>query len=126
LRAHVEAHPSNLSHGRNQRKTLQIARMKIGPKIPLKIKKMETFQHIKRGDSIQTHGCIDANKEFTRCENQPNILSLFRGLEGSLTFSPLLSYTKKHTHISKKETTARGEGGMDECLPLHQSLGSYL
>jgi hypothetical protein len=41
LRTHVEAHPSNFSHGRNQRKTLQIARMKIGSKIPPKIKKLK-------------------------------------------------------------------------------------
>jgi hypothetical protein len=43
LRTHVEAHPSNLSYGRNQRKTLQIARAKIGPKIPSKIKKMKNI-----------------------------------------------------------------------------------
>jgi hypothetical protein len=43
LRAHIEAHPSKFSHGRNQRKTLQIARMKIGPKIPPKIKKLKNI-----------------------------------------------------------------------------------
>jgi hypothetical protein len=43
LRTHVEAHPSNLSRGRNRRKTLQIARMKIGPKIPSKIKKLKNI-----------------------------------------------------------------------------------
>jgi hypothetical protein len=43
IRTHVEAHPSNLSHRRNRRKTLQIARMKIGPKIPPKIKKMKNI-----------------------------------------------------------------------------------
>jgi hypothetical protein len=49
LRIHVEAHPRNLSHGRNQRKTLQIARMKIWPKIPLKIKKIKNISaHRKR------------------------------------------------------------------------------
>jgi hypothetical protein len=68
LRIHIEAHPNNLSHGINQRKTLQITRMKIRPKIPPKIKKIKkTFQHIERGDSIQTHRCIDANQEFKRC-----------------------------------------------------------
>jgi hypothetical protein len=82
--------------------------MKIGPKIPLKIKKMKTFQHIERGDSIQTHGCIDANQEFTRCGNHDNILPLFEGLEGSLTFSHLLSHTMKHTHTSQNATIARG------------------
>jgi hypothetical protein len=45
----VEAHPSNLSHGRNQRKTLQLARTKIGPKMPPKIKKMKNISaHRKR------------------------------------------------------------------------------
>jgi hypothetical protein len=43
LRTHVEAHPTNLSHERNQRKNLKIARTKIGPKIPLKIKKLKNI-----------------------------------------------------------------------------------
>jgi hypothetical protein len=65
----------------------------------------------KIGDDLtQTHSYIDANKEFTRCGNHHNILPLFGGLKGSLTFSPLLSYTMKHTHISQKETIARGWG----------------
>jgi hypothetical protein len=82
--------------------------MKIRPKIPLKIKTMKNISaHIERGDSIQTHVCIDANQGFTRCENRPNILPLFGGLEGSLTFSLLLSYTMKHTHTSQKATIAR-------------------
>jgi hypothetical protein len=41
LRTHIEAHPSNHSHARNRRKTLQIARTKIAPKIPQKIKKLK-------------------------------------------------------------------------------------
>jgi hypothetical protein len=40
---HIEAHPSNISHERNRSKTLQIARTKIGPKIPSKIKKMKNI-----------------------------------------------------------------------------------
>jgi hypothetical protein len=55
----------------------------------------------------QTHECIDANQEFTRCENYHNLLPLFEGLKGSLTFSPLLSYTMKHTHTSQKVTMTR-------------------
>jgi hypothetical protein len=43
LTTHVEAHPSNLSHRRNQSKTLQIAKIKIGPKIHPKIKKMKNI-----------------------------------------------------------------------------------
>jgi hypothetical protein len=73
---------------------------KSGQKYLWKWRKWKTFQHIERGDLIHTHGCIDVNQEFTRCGNDPNILPLFRGLEGSLTFSPLLSYTMKHTHTS--------------------------
>jgi hypothetical protein len=38
LRTHVEVHPSNLSHERNRKKTLQIR-----PKIPPKMKKMKKF-----------------------------------------------------------------------------------
>jgi hypothetical protein len=38
----------------------------------------------------------------TRCGNNHNILPLCGGLERSLTFSPLLSYTIKHTHTSQK------------------------
>jgi hypothetical protein len=48
------------------------------------------------------------NQEFTRCGNRHNILLLFGGLEGSFTFSPLLSYTMKYTHTSEKATLARG------------------
>jgi hypothetical protein len=49
LRTHVEAHPNNLSHGRNQRKILHIARTKIGPKIPLKNKKMKSISAHRKG-----------------------------------------------------------------------------
>jgi hypothetical protein len=59
-------------------------------------------------DLTQTHCYIDANQESTRYGNHHNILPLFEGLEGSLTFSPLLSYTMKHTHTSQKVTMARG------------------
>jgi hypothetical protein len=48
------------------------------------------------------------NQTSTRCGNYHNIRPLFGGLEGSLTFSTLLSYTRKHTHTSQKETMARG------------------
>jgi hypothetical protein len=43
LRPHVEAYPSNLSHGRNRRKTPQITESKIGPKIPPKIMKKKNM-----------------------------------------------------------------------------------
>jgi hypothetical protein len=57
---------------------------------------------------IQKQSYIDANQEFIRFKNRNNILPLFEVLEGSLTFSPLLSYTMKHTHTSQKTTMARG------------------
>jgi hypothetical protein len=58
-------------------------------------------------NTSKKHGSINANQEFTRCGNHHNILPLFGGLEGSLTFSPLLSYIMKHTHTSQKATMAR-------------------
>jgi hypothetical protein len=51
-------------------------------------------------DLTQAHSYIDANQEFIRCRNHHNILPLFGELEGSLTFSPLLSCTMKDTHTS--------------------------
>jgi hypothetical protein len=65
------------------------------------------LQHKRGNDLTQTHHYIDAKQEFIRCGNHHNILLLFEGFESSLTFSPLLSYTMKHTHTSQKETIAR-------------------
>jgi hypothetical protein len=66
------------------------------------------LQHNIGENLTQKHNYIDANQKFTRCENYHNILPLFGGLEGSLTFPPLLSYTMKHIHTSQKATMARG------------------
>jgi hypothetical protein len=44
-----EAHPSTQIHRRNQRKTPQIVKSKIGAKIPLKIMKMENIAAQDRG-----------------------------------------------------------------------------
>jgi hypothetical protein len=66
------------------------------------------LQHKVGDDLTQKHDYIDANQEFIQCGNHHNILLLFGGLEGSLTSSPLLSYTMKHTHTSQKETMVRG------------------
>jgi hypothetical protein len=65
------------------------------------------LQHKIGDDLTQTHNYIDANQESTRCGNHHNILLLFERLQGSLTFSPLLSFTIKHTHTSQKATMAR-------------------
>jgi hypothetical protein len=105
LRTHVEAHPSNLSHGRNQRKSLQIARMKIMPKIPLKINNMK---------NISAHREVIQSKPI-------NVLMQIKSLHGVETATisshsledwrdlslSLISYTKKHTHTSQKATIAR-------------------
>jgi hypothetical protein len=65
-----------------QEKLLKSRSKKIGPKIPPKIKILQ----LKIGEDLaQTQGCIDANQESTRCENHPNVLSLFGRLERSLT-----------------------------------------
>jgi hypothetical protein len=95
--------------------------MKIRPKIPPKSRNWKTFQHIERGGSIQTHGCIDANKAFTRCGNQPNILPLFGRLGRSLT--SLLSSVRHeaHLHLAKWRTKSKGVG--EGCLP-QQPYGS--
>jgi hypothetical protein len=74
----------------------------------LKITKIKNIAAHIGDDLTQKHGYIDANQEFTRCGNSHNNLPLFGGFEGSLTFSPLLSYTMKHTHTSQKATMARG------------------
>jgi hypothetical protein len=91
---------------------------KSGQKYLQKSRKWKIFQHKIGDDFIQTHGCIDANQEFTRCVNHHNILLLFGVLERSLTFSPHLSYTMKHTHTSQKQLWLRGGRGMIECLIL--------
>jgi hypothetical protein len=97
-----------------------------GQKYLWKSQKWKTLQHKIGDDLTQTHNYIDVNQEFTRCRNCHNILPLFGLLEGSLTFYPLLSYTMKHIHTSQKATTARGWERDAKCLPLYQSLGSYL
>jgi hypothetical protein len=100
---------------------------KLGQKCLRKSRKWKTFQHIERGDSIQTHGCMDANQEFTMCGNHPNILPLFGRLGRSLT--SLLSSLRHeaHPHLRQMKTKVKGVGrGMDECLSFHQPLRSNL
>jgi hypothetical protein len=60
---------------------------------------------LKIGDELtQTHGCIDANQESTRCGNQPNILLLFR--RSGRSFTSLLSSLgyEAHTIPTKMKT----------------------
>jgi hypothetical protein len=91
LRTHVEAHPSCLSHRINGKTFVKSQEWKLGQKYLWKSRKIKTFQHIDRGDSIKTHRYIDANPVFIRCGNHPYILPLFGRLGRSLTslLSPL-------------------------------------
>jgi hypothetical protein len=96
-----EACSTTQIQGMNRRKTPQIVTSKIGSKIHLNITKIKTLQ-LKIGDDLtQTHGYIDANQEFTRCGNYPNIIPLFERLEISLT--SLLSSLRHeaHPHLTK-------------------------
>jgi hypothetical protein len=93
-----EARPSTQIYGRNRRKTPIIVKTKIGPKIPLKITKMENIAAQDRRYSIQNDSYINANQEFLRCENHPNILPLFGRLERSLT--SLISSLRHEAHTT--------------------------
>jgi hypothetical protein len=66
-------------------------------------KKLKILQ-LKIGEDLaQTHGYIDANQEFTRCRNHPNILLLFGRSERSLTsLLPSLGH-EAHTTPSDKD-----------------------
>jgi hypothetical protein len=107
---------------------LKLWDQKSGQKYLQKSQKWKILQHKIGDDLTQKHSYIDANQEFTRCGNWHNILPLFGGLEGSLTFSPLLSSLTPWSTPTplKKQLWLGGGRGMDECLPLYQPLGSYL
>jgi hypothetical protein len=101
-----QAPPSTQIHRRNQRKLLQTHRWKIGRKYSKKPKKKNDPYNL---ETRFTHKdqLYWENQTSTRCGNHHNILPLFGGLEGSLIFSPFLSYTMKHIHTSQKATMAR-------------------
>jgi hypothetical protein len=92
-----EACSSTQIHGRNRRKTHQIAKSKISLKIR-KIKNGATHREIRFNPK---HSYIEANQMFTRCENHPDILPLFERLGRSLT--SLLSSLRHeaHPHLRK-------------------------
>jgi hypothetical protein len=105
---HVEAHPSNLSHGRNQRKTLQIARTKIGPKILSKIKKIKNISaHRERwfNPNPWMYWCKSRVYNVWKPAQHPPTLWRIGGISHFLS-SPLLHH-EAHTHILKA-TIARG------------------
>jgi hypothetical protein len=82
--------------------------------------KWKTFQHIKGGNSIQTHVCIVAR--VYKVWKPPNILILFERLGRSLT-SLLSSLTHEgHTHLAKWRPTSKGGRG----IPPTTALWFYL
>jgi hypothetical protein len=108
LRTLVEAHPINLSHGRNRRKTLQIARTKIRPKIPPKIKKMKNISaHRKRwfNPNPWMHWC--KSRVYKVWKLSQHALTLWRigGISHFLSF-PLFHH-EAHPHLS---TSNYGQG----------------
>jgi hypothetical protein len=73
-----------------EEKLLKLWSQKWGQKYLQKSQKWKILQ-LKIGDELtQIHRCIDANQEFTRCRNHPNILPLF-GRSGKSLISLLSS-----------------------------------
>jgi hypothetical protein len=103
-----EARPNTQIHGRNQWKTPQITKSKIGEKYLWKCQKWKTLQLNKGDDSTQKDSYIDANQGFRRCENHSNILPLFGRFGGSLT--SLLSSLRyeAHPHLAKWRPKSKG------------------
>jgi hypothetical protein len=89
---------------------------KSGEKYLQKSSKWRIFQHIEWGDSIQTHICIDANQEFTRYGNHPNILPLFGRLGRSLTSLVSSLRYEAHSHLAKWRPKQKGvtEGSLPQ------------
>jgi hypothetical protein len=74
----------------------------------LKIKKKKNDPYNLETIFMHKKSVILIESTSTRCGNCHNMLPHFRGLVRSLTFSPFLTYTMKHTHTSQKTTMARG------------------
>jgi hypothetical protein len=93
IETRIEAHPSNLSLVRNQRKTLQIIGTNIGPKIPSKIKKLKNISaHSERllNPNQQMHSCKSRVYKVWKPTKQPPT----RWKIGEIShFSPLISKT---------------------------------
>jgi hypothetical protein len=84
-----------------EEKLLKSWNKKLGQKY---LQKWKNLQLNKGDESTQKDSYIDANQEFTRCGNQPNIFLLFGRLGRSLT--SLLSSLghEAHTTPSKMKT----------------------
>jgi hypothetical protein len=74
---------------------------KSGQKYLQKSQKWKILQLKIGDDSTQKDSYIDANQEFTRCENHPSILPLFERLGRSLT--SLLSSLGHEAHITPRK-----------------------
>jgi hypothetical protein len=90
-----------------EEKLLQTRRWKIGWKYSINNEKKNNPYNL---ETRFTHKdqLYWENQMSTRCGNWYNIVPLFRGLDESLTFFSLLSYTMKHTHTSQKVTMTTG------------------
>jgi hypothetical protein len=62
-----------------------------------------------RDDSTQKDSYIDANQEFTKCGNHPNILPLFERL-GRYLIS-LISSLRYEAHITPNKMKTKVQGG---------------
>jgi hypothetical protein len=94
--------PSNVSHGRNQRKTLRIARTKIGPKIPFKIRKMKNISAQDRRwfyPNPRIYWCKSRVYKVWKLTQHPPTLWRIGGTSHFLS-SPLLHH-EAHPHLSK-------------------------
>jgi hypothetical protein len=80
--------------------------MKNWAKILQNLQKRKMIHTTWRRDPCTKIGYIERIKHLQGVETTITRRPLFGGLEGSLTFSPLLSYTMKHTNTSQKATIA--------------------
>jgi hypothetical protein len=71
-------------------KLLKSRRQKLDKNYLQKSQKWKILQLNKGDESTQKDSYIDANQEFTRCGNHPNILSLFERLGDLSLLSSLL------------------------------------
>jgi hypothetical protein len=84
-----------------EEKLLKSWSKKLGQKYLQKSQKWKTLQLKIGDDSTQKDSYIDANQEFTRCENHPNIFPLFGWLERSLTSLLSSLWYEAQPHLAK-------------------------
>jgi hypothetical protein len=91
-------------------KLLKSRDRKSGPKYIQISQKWKTLQHKIGDDLTQNHGYIDANQEFIKCGNHPNIVPLFRRLGRSLTSLLSSLWHEAHPHLPKWRPKWKGVG----------------